>query len=110
VPEGRVPRSALTHVESVRHAVHPGVYDLIRVEDDRYIFSAGPDREVQLTRDLSLVKVVKGSRVLEFTPPARPPWPLELGKVERELPRSPARRSRPPGPRGAPGSTAGRSI
>ena len=36
-----------------------GVYDLIRIEDDRYVFSAGPDREVQLTRELGLAKVVR---------------------------------------------------
>ncbi len=60
-----------------------GVYDLIRIEDERYVFSAGPDREVQLTRELGLAKVVRGHQRLEFTPPAQPPWPLEVGKVEQ---------------------------
>jgi hypothetical protein len=60
-----------------------GVYDLLRVEDDRYVFSAGPEREVHLTQDLGLAKVVKGAYVVEFSPPTRLPWPLEVGKAER---------------------------
>ena len=59
--------------------------DLIRIEDERYVFSAGLDREVQLTRDLGLARVVKGHERLEFTPPTHPPWPLEVGKVERAV-------------------------
>jgi hypothetical protein len=59
-----------------------GVYELIRIEDDRYIFSAGRDREIQLTRDLFPATVVKGVRELTFSPPPRIPWPLEVGKAE----------------------------
>src|SRR5262245_54432386 len=59
-----------------------GVYELVRIEDDRYIFSAGPDREIHLTRDLFPATVVKGVRILTFSPPPRLPWPLEVGKVE----------------------------
>ena len=59
-----------------------GVYELIRIEGDRYIFSAGPDREIHLTRDLFPATVVKGARSLTFSPPPRLPWPLEVGKAE----------------------------
>jgi hypothetical protein len=59
-----------------------GVYELVRIEDDRYIFSAGPDREIHLTRDLFPATVLKGVRILTFSPPPRLPWPLEVGKVE----------------------------
>jgi len=59
-----------------------GVYELIRIEDDRYIFSASRDREIHLTRDLFPATVVKGTRDLTFSPPPQLPWPLEVGKVE----------------------------
>jgi hypothetical protein len=57
-----------------------GVYDLIRVEDGRYIFAAGVDRQIHLTQDLMVAKVQKGQWVMEFTPPPKLTWPLEVGK------------------------------
>src|SRR5262245_9258998 len=57
-----------------------GVYDLIRIEDGRYIFAAGADRQIHLTQDLMVAKVQKGPWVLEFTPPPKLTWPLEVGK------------------------------
>jgi hypothetical protein len=53
-----------------------GVYDLIRIEDDRYIFSAGPGKEIHLSKDLGLAK---GEKSL-FDPPLPLSWPLEVGK------------------------------
>jgi hypothetical protein len=58
------------------------VYELVRISDNRYIFSAGPDREIHLSRDLFPATVVKGARELTFSPPPGLPWPLEVGKVE----------------------------
>jgi hypothetical protein len=57
-----------------------GVYDLIRVEDGQYIFAAGVDRQIHLTQDLMVAKVQKGGWVMEFTPPPKLTWPLEVGK------------------------------
>jgi hypothetical protein len=57
-----------------------GVYELIRIERDLYIFSAGAGGEVHLTRDLTVAKVQRGERVAEFDPPPRFTWPLEVGK------------------------------
>lgn len=57
-----------------------GEYRLIRIEGDRYIFSAGPNQEVHLTRDLMVAKVQKGGWSTEFSPPPSLPWPLEVGK------------------------------
>jgi hypothetical protein len=57
-----------------------GVYELIRVEDGRYIFAAGVDRQIHLTQDLMMAKVQKGRWVMEFTPPPKLTWPLEVGK------------------------------
>jgi len=57
-----------------------GVYDLIRIEDGRYIFAAGVDRQLHLTQDLMVAKVQKGQWVMEFDPPPKLTWPLEVGK------------------------------
>jgi hypothetical protein len=57
-----------------------GVYDLIRVEDGRYIFAAGADRQIHLTQDLMVAKVQKGRWVMEFTPTPKLTWPLQVGK------------------------------
>ena len=56
------------------------VYELIRIEEDRYIFS-GPSRsEIHLTKNLGLAKSIQGPRVWEFDPPPDLTWPLEVGK------------------------------
>jgi Caspase domain len=57
-----------------------GAYELIRVEDGRYIFAAGVDRQIHLTQDLMVAKVQKGQWVMELTPPPKLTWPLEVGK------------------------------
>jgi hypothetical protein len=57
-----------------------GVYDLIRIEDGRYIFAAGVDRQLHLTQVLVVAKVQRGQLVMEFTPPPKLTWPLEVGK------------------------------
>ena len=57
-----------------------GVYDLIRIENDLYVFAAAGDREIHLTKDLTIAKVKRGNSVWEFTPPPSISWPLEVGK------------------------------
>ena len=57
-----------------------GVYDLIRIEDGRYIFAAGVDRQIHLTQDLMVAKVQKGQWLMEFDPAPKLTWPLEVGK------------------------------
>src|SRR5882724_9997728 len=70
-----------------------GVYDLIRVEDGRYIFAAGVDRQIHLTQDLMVAKVQKGQFIMEFTPPPKLTWSLQVGKwgTSSGIRRSPAR-------------------
>ena len=64
-----------------------GIYELIRIEKDRYVFSAGPGDEIELTKDLVLVKkVLGGSVAFEFTPPPRLEWPLAVGKSHSGAP------------------------
>jgi hypothetical protein len=56
-----------------------GAYELIRIEGDRYIFSAGPGKEIHLSKDLGLAK----TKDEEFDPPLPLVWPLEVGKWAR---------------------------
>ena len=56
-----------------------GVYRLTRIERDLYVFESG-DREVQLSRDLTIAGVRKGKSFGEFDPPPRVSWPLQVGK------------------------------
>ena len=58
-----------------------GAYDLIRIENDRYVFAADGGREVHLTRDLGVAKVARGGKtLLEMEPPPALTWPLEVGQ------------------------------
>ncbi|HEV8672435.1 MAG TPA: caspase family protein [Methylomirabilota bacterium] len=57
-----------------------GIYRLVRVEPDRYVFVAGPGRELHLTKDLTVAQARSGESVLEVTPPPVLSWPLEVGK------------------------------
>jgi uncharacterized caspase-like protein len=58
-----------------------GVYELIKIEKDRYIFAASADRQIHLTKDLALVSVLR-DRVWEWDlfPVPELSWPLEVGK------------------------------
>jgi hypothetical protein len=56
-----------------------GEYELIRIEKDRYVFSAGAGKEIELTRDLAIARVRRGKDVMSFDPPPRLIWPLEVG-------------------------------
>lgn len=57
-----------------------GVYDLVRIEKDLYVFAAGPAMEIRLTKNLGVAQVQRGAEVFEFSPPLDLPWPLEVGK------------------------------
>ncbi len=58
-----------------------GAYDLIRIDNGRYVFAADGGREVHLTRDLGIAKVVRaGQTALELDPAPAPTWPLEVGQ------------------------------
>jgi Caspase domain len=58
-----------------------GAYDLIRIDNGRYVFAADGGREVHLTRDLGVAKIVRaGQTLLEMEPPPALAWPLEVGQ------------------------------
>ena len=68
-----------------------GIYVLVRIEKDIYVFSAGSGKEFHLSRNLGLAKIVVDGRTeLDLDPPSHLTWPLEVGKwgVMRSLWRS----------------------
>jgi len=56
-----------------------GAYELVRIEHGRYIFLAAEDREIQLTTELAMARAQRGASVMEFDPPPKLTWPLEVG-------------------------------
>ncbi|MBI4269236.1 MAG: caspase family protein [Candidatus Rokubacteria bacterium] len=56
-----------------------GVFRLVRIEDGRYVFSAGPRNEVHFSERLGFAKWVGGTRVVAFDPPLDLEWPLRVG-------------------------------
>ena len=71
-----------------------GVYELIRIENDRYIFSAGLGQETHLSKDLGLARVQKGGIVTVLAPPLPLVWPLRVGdwgKIEGRMGTTPSR-------------------
>lgn len=57
-----------------------GEYEVIRIENDRYVFSAGAGREIELTKDLAIARMSRGKDVMSFDPPPKLAWPLAVGK------------------------------
>ncbi len=76
----KTPAERPTYVLGERWSRNDGVYTLIRIEDDRYIFSAAPGQEIHLTKDLMVARVQRGQLFWEFDPPPALIWPLEVGK------------------------------
>lgn len=72
-----------------------GTYELTRIDKDVYVFTAGPGKEIHLTKDLGIAKVLVDRRVEFDIEPARGlRWPLEIGTggVKSALWRSPLSR------------------
>ena len=68
-----------------------GIYVCVRNDKDVYVFSAGSGREIHLSRNLGIFKIVLDGRTeLDLEPPPNLSWPLEVGKwgVTRGLWRS----------------------
>jgi uncharacterized caspase-like protein len=58
-----------------------GLFELIRVEKDGYVFSAKPKWEIHLTKDLGIVRIQRGDGVFQFAHPIELKWPLEVGQT-----------------------------
>ena len=57
-----------------------GVYDLIRFENDLYIYADDSGQEIHLSKDLTVARVKRGQGTHDFAPPPKLTWPLEVGK------------------------------
>lgn len=81
IPVGEGPRAERpTYTLGEKWIRSDGEYELIRIEKDRYILSAGAGREIELTKDLVIAKISRGKEVMAFDPPPLFAWPLEAGK------------------------------
>src|SRR6185369_16241631 len=58
-----------------------GVWDLVRIENDQYVFASGPGAELRFTKNLAPVKSVRGQRGFTLDPPVDLQWPLKVGYV-----------------------------
>jgi uncharacterized caspase-like protein len=68
-----------------------GIYVLVRIDKDIYVFSAGGGKEIHLSRNLGISKIILDGRTeLDLEPPPHLSWPLTVGKwgVTRGLWRS----------------------
>jgi Caspase domain len=64
-----------------RWLLNDGAYDLVRATGDVYFFSAGPNRQIQLTRDLGIYQMLRDGNVAwQLDPPPPIKWPLQVGK------------------------------
>src|SRR3970040_1461975 len=52
-----------TYDVGARWLLNDGAYDLVRATGDVYFFSAGPNRQIQLTRDLGIYRMLKDGNV-----------------------------------------------
>src|SRR5439155_14368 len=58
-----------------------GIYVLVRIDKDVYVFSAGGGKEFHLSKDLGITKIIlEGRTELDLEPAPRLSWPLEVGK------------------------------
>ncbi|MFQ5946405.1 MAG: caspase domain-containing protein [Anaerolineae bacterium] len=75
------PAERPTYSVGERWILNDGVYDLIKIEKDFYIFAAGAGRQIHLSKNLGVTTVLRGGAVeWEVYPPPEPSWPLEVGK------------------------------
>jgi hypothetical protein len=74
-----------TYAVGDRWIRNDGLYDLIRVEKDVYVFAAEGGRIIHLTKDLVVSYFSRRDNVEWIMDPApRLPWPLEVGKWGRQ--------------------------
>src|SRR5437763_10741350 len=56
-----------------------GAWDLVRIENDQYVFATGGGGEVRFTKNLALVQTQRGQRGFTLDPPLHLQWPLKVG-------------------------------
>jgi hypothetical protein len=84
IAEGQVPRPERpTWKVGDRWVRSDGAWDLVRIEDDQYVFVGGAGGEIRFTKNLGLVKSARGGPRTGFVvdPPVDLQWPLKVGYV-----------------------------
>jgi uncharacterized caspase-like protein len=67
--------------QGARWLLSDGAYDLIKSSGDGYFFAASPSRQIQLTQELGMARILKdGSVEWQLDPPPKLKWPMEVGK------------------------------
>src|SRR5687768_7703816 len=75
------PAERPTYILGDRWIRNDGIWEVIRIEPDRYIFSASTGAELHLTKDLALAGYWQhGRAAVQFTPAPRIDWPLAVGR------------------------------
>lgn len=63
-----------------RWILNHGTYDLTRIDKDTYVFTAAGKREIQLSKDLGIARVVRNGRIeVDFDPAPVAKWPPSVG-------------------------------
>ena len=69
-----------TYILGDRWIRNDGIWEVIRVESDHYVFSASTGMELHLTKDLALAHYRHGRAELQFAPAPKIDWPLTVGR------------------------------
>ena len=83
VAEAQVPRPERpTWKVGDRWVRSDGVWDLVRIEDDQYVFTSGAGGEFRYTKNLGIAKSMRSpQRGFAVDPPVDLQWPLKVGFV-----------------------------
>ena len=57
-----------------------GAFELTRIENGRYVFSAGPSREIHLTQNLGVAYIRSDPHYNRMDPPLDFSWPMRVGQ------------------------------
>jgi hypothetical protein len=78
----QIPRADLpTYAVGDQWILKDGLYDLIKIEKDRYIFAASAGRQIHLSKNLAFTSVLRDRQwEWDLYPPPEISWPLQVGK------------------------------
>lgn len=75
----------LTYALGEKWILSDGVFELIRIEKDAYVFAAEGQREIHLTKNLGIAQVLRQGQIdWDFSPSFDLTWPLEVGQSGSE--------------------------
>src|ERR1700716_2807744 len=70
-----------SYERGARWLLSDGAYDQIKSGGHGYVFAASPSRQIQLTQELGMARILKDGTVeWQLDPPPKLKWPMEIGK------------------------------